>query len=72
MTLKLKKCHFFWDSIDYLGHVTTSGKQQVACKTTMAISALHYQIAVSRMRSSMDPCYVYRRFVSGFARIVLH
>ena len=37
MTLKLKKCFFFVDSVDYLGHVIRPGLLQVAEKNIESI-----------------------------------
>lgn len=72
MTLKLKKCHFFFDSIDYLGHVIDIGmlgKLHVSKTTTEAIESLQYTKDVSQMRSHLGLCKVYRHFVPGFQKI---
>ena len=36
-SLKLKKCDFFKNKVDYLGHVVRPGKLAVAQKTTKAV-----------------------------------
>ena len=69
MTLKLKKCFFFCDKIDYLGHVISPGKLEVASKTTEAIKGLSYPTDVSQMRSFLGLCNDYRRFVPNFTRL---
>lgn len=51
MTIKLKKCPFFCESIAYLGHVIAPGKLQVARKTTEATAARLYPTTVYQMRS---------------------
>ncbi len=38
LSLKLRKCHFFKESVDYLGHIIGPGKLQVALKNTEATS----------------------------------
>lgn len=68
MTLKLKKCHSFSESIDYLGHVIAPGKLKVAKATTEAIDLQSYQEDVSQMRSLLRLCVVNRHFVPGFAK----
>lgn len=68
MTLKLKKYHFFSESIDYLGHVIAPGKLQAAKMTTQAIESLRYVEDISEMRSFLGLCNVYRRFVPCFAK----
>lgn len=47
MTIKLKKCSFFGENIDYLSHVIAPSKLQVATKTTEAIKVLQYLAAVT-------------------------
>lgn len=69
MTIKLKKCHFFRDSIEYLRHVIAPGKRMGARKTTEAIAALHYPTTVSQMGSFLRLCDVYILFVLRFAKI---
>jgi Reverse transcriptase (RNA-dependent DNA polymerase) len=37
LSLKLKKCHFFSETVDYLGHVIRPGRLEVAEKNTTAL-----------------------------------
>jgi hypothetical protein len=37
LSLKLKKCLFFKDAVDYLGHFIPPGRQEVAEKNTAAL-----------------------------------
>ncbi len=43
LSLKLRKCNFFKESVDYLGHVIRPGKLQVASKNTeLSLNAHHH------------------------------
>ena len=69
LTLKLKKCHFFQQSVDYLGHVVRPGLLQVAEKNVEAIRLARPPRAKTQLRSFLGLCNVYRRFVEKFAHI---
>lgn len=51
LELKLKKCHFFSKSIDYLKHVIASGKLKVARTTNNAVKLLLYSEDIYQMKS---------------------
>ena len=68
VSLKLKKCHFFQKSCDYLGHKIGPGKLEVAQKCRDAIRKAIPPKNVSELRSFLGLCNVYRRFVEAFAR----
>jgi len=68
-TLKLKKCHFFRPSVDYLGHVIRPGQLAVADKNVETIKKARHPRTRTELRSFLGMCNVYRRFVPGFARI---
>ena len=68
-TLKLSKCHFFQSSVDYLGHVVYPGKLAVAQKNIDTLAQAHYPSTRTELRSFLGMCNVYRKFVSGFAKI---
>lgn len=69
MTIKLKKCDFFCQSINYLGYVIDLGKLMMARKNTETIAALRYSTTVSQIRSFLGHFNVYRRFMPWFAKI---
>lgn len=70
-TIKLKKCSFISDTIDYLGHIIAGGKVHDATKTTKAIKSLQYPNAVSELRFFLRFCSFNRRSVHEFARLAL-
>jgi hypothetical protein len=69
MTLNLKKCHFFKDTVDYLGHVIRPGQLSVAEKNTAALKDIMHPTTHTELRSFLGLCNVYRRFFKGFAKI---
>lgn len=50
VTLKLKKCHLFTDTVDYLGHVIIFVTLEVASHTTAAIDGLKHPTTVTDLR----------------------
>ena len=69
MSLKLKKCHFFTNSVNYLGHVIRPCTLELSEKNIVAIRAAVPPKNQTQLRSFLGLCNVYRRFVPGFARI---
>ena len=69
VTIKLRKCFFFTDNIDYLGHVIRPGTLEIAPKATEAIKNLKPPKNVTELRSFLGLCNVFRRFVPNFSRI---
>ena len=69
LSLKLSKCNFFTDTVDYLGHVIRPGLLQVATKNTEAIKGFQHPKTQTNLRSFLGMCNVYRRFVPNFARV---
>ena len=69
LSLKLKKCHFFKETVNYLGHVIRPGKLEVASKNTEALKTAQPPSTQSELRSFLGLCNVYRRFVPGFAKV---
>jgi hypothetical protein len=68
-TLNLKKCHFFKETVDYLGHVIRPGQLSVAEKNTTTLKSTNHPTTQTELRSFLGLCNVYRRFVRGFAKI---
>lgn len=69
LSLNLKKCYFFRDTVSYLGHVIRPGQLTVADKNTHALKTAKPPTTQSELRSFLGLCNVYRRFVAGFAKI---
>ena len=68
-SLKLSKCSFFKNEVDYLGHVVSPGKLAVAQKTTEAVAKFKLPETQTHIKSFLGLCNVYRRFVPNFARV---
>ena len=69
LSLKLKKCHFFAEAVDYLGHVIRPGRLGVAEKNTTALKTAPLPRTQTELRSFLGLCNVYRRFVPKFSAI---
>ena len=69
VTLKLAKCHFFSQEVDYLGHVIFPGKLAVSTKTCEAVERFRPLRTTTDVRSFLGLCNVFRRFMPNFARM---
>jgi Reverse transcriptase (RNA-dependent DNA polymerase) len=69
LTLNLKKCNFFKDLVDYLGHVIRPGQLSVLEINTAALKDMAHPTTQTELRSFLGLCNFYRRFVKGFAKI---
>ena len=68
-SLKLKKCDFLKNKVYYLGHVVRPGKLAFAQKTTKAVEEFRLPENQTHIKSFLEICNIYRRFVTNFARI---
>ena len=68
MSVKFKKCHFFTNSVNYLGHVIRPGTSKVSEKNIVAIRGDVPPKNQTQLHSFLGLCD-YRSFVPGFASI---
>lgn len=66
VTLRLKKCTFYTEKINYLGHVVKPGKLEIASHIADAIHDLKTPQTLTDLRSFLGICNVFRRFVPNF------
>jgi Reverse transcriptase (RNA-dependent DNA polymerase) len=58
LSLKLKKCHFFKDAVDYLGHVIRPGRLEVAEKNTASLKEAKLPRTRTELKSFLGICIV--------------
>lgn len=69
VSYNLYKCSFFTDHVDYLGNIIRAGKLHAVEKTTEAIAGLKEPSTITKMKSFLALCNVFRRFVPNVSRI---
>ena len=69
VTLKLKKCFWFQNRVDYLGHVITPGKLSVATENAKAFKTALFPTTLTQLRSFLGAANVYRRFIKDYSKI---
>jgi transposase InsO family protein len=69
VTLKLRKCQFFRDSVRYLGHIVGFSGLSIDEENTVAVRKAIPPNSRSSLRSFLGLCNVYRRFVKGFSTL---
>jgi Reverse transcriptase (RNA-dependent DNA polymerase) len=69
LKLKLFKCHFFKEAVDYLGHAIRPGKLAVAEKNTAALRNAPVPKTQTELRSFLGIRNVYHRFIPRFAAV---
>lgn len=69
VTLKLKKYFFLHNLSDYLGHPIIPVPLEVAPEAKASIGKLKQPTNVTDLRSVLELCNVFRRFVANFSRI---
>jgi hypothetical protein len=65
LSLNLKQCKFFQESVDYLGHVIRPGKLAVAEKNTKALKTARPPTTQSELRSFLGLC----NFTGAYKRV---
>lgn len=67
--LKLKKCNFFTETIDFLGHVICPRCSEIASHMTDAVKRLKAPWNVTKLKSFLGLCIVLRRLVPNLATL---
>lgn len=69
-TIKIKKCKFFKDKVEYLGHIITPDRLQVdEANTPLLLRNALPPRNKSELRCFLGLCNVYRRFIKNFSQI---
>lgn len=68
-SLKTKKCHFFKDKIELLGHSISENEIKPLNKNTKAILEFQQPKTQKNVRSFLGMCSYYRKFINNFAKI---
>lgn len=74
MILTTKKCEFFTDKVEYLGHIIRSRKFKIDNAHTASLKYALPPTNESELRYFLELCNVYRRFVDNFVQkaVLLH
>ena len=67
ITLKISKCRFFSDTVEYLGHLIKHGQLQIDDTNTKSLKEAKPPTTKSELRSFLGLCNVYKRFIENFA-----
>ena len=70
LKVNLKKCNFFKDIVNYLGHVISASRLKPQPGKITAISNMPAQTTVRELRSFIGLANYYRKFVISYAEIV--
>ena len=65
--LNLEKCTWFYDEVEYLGHIVRPGQLHVHGKNVDALKHTSFPTTKTQLKSFLGMCNVYRRFVNDFA-----
>jgi len=69
VSLKAKKCHFFQEEVEYLGHIVGREKLKVEDKNIRGLKGASLSRCKKDLRSFLGMCNVYRRFVKDYAKV---
>lgn len=69
LKLKGKKCHFFMDEVQYLGHRVSSSGIKVDPDKVVAIKDKPYPTNIKELRSDLGLFSYYRQFVHNFSHV---
>lgn len=71
MTLEFNECFFFSDASDYLDQIIAPRRLHIATKTIDDVRDFEYPTATFKLRSLLELCNVYRRFVPNLSRMAV-
>ena len=69
LRLKLSKCEFFKDRLEYLGHIVSKDGIETNPKKIMAIVKWPRSKNITQVRSFLGFCNYYRKFIKNYAQI---
>ena len=68
--MKLNKCHFMQESVEYLGHIVDSTGIRATPEKVAAIAQAPAPQNVAQLRSFLGLLNYYRKFLPNLARVV--
>jgi len=68
VTLRLEKCTWFSDEVEYLGHIVRPGQLHVHNKNVDALKHAKFPTTKTQLKRFLGMCNVYRRFVKDFSK----
>lgn len=69
VTLKIKKCSFFTQEVEYLGHIIKPGRLEIDRAHTESLRQAQPPTEKSSLQSFLGLCNVYRRFIDKFSKL---
>jgi hypothetical protein len=63
------KCRFYYDRVEYLGHMIYPGRLDVVASKVEVVMSIPRPKDVSRLRAFLRLCNYYRKFVKTFSAI---
>ena len=71
MILNEAKCHFFYQSVEFLSHRVSRFGLSTQAKKNAAIVALSFPRTIDQAKEILDTFNYYREFIDHFAEITL-